>query len=425
MRVLWLCNIMLPVIAMHLGKEVNNKEGWLSGTYERLRKADFRTEGGERIELGVCFPVPSEQDEIRVSLVNLEVFGFYEDTNHPEIYDAGLESRLKRIVDKFNPDLIHCFGTEYPHTLAMTRAFPNPDKILVGIQGLCHLCAEEYMANLPENIQKKKTFRDILRKDSMLRQKEKFDIRGAYEIEALKRVKHVTGRTAWDKAAVAKVSDAKYHFMNETLRSTFYEGSWDVEQCIPHSVFLSQGDYPLKGLHHMISAMPVILKKYPDAVLYVAGNDLTKNSTFKQKIKISGYGNYLRKLIKKYDLSERIHFLGRLNADEMKARYLKSNLYVCASALENSPNSLGEAMLLGVPSLVSCTGGIPSVFEKNKDGLMFTPGDVGELAEQVIYLFDNPDKMLKFSVKAKEHAKIVHNPDANYERLLEIYREIV
>lgn len=159
MRVLWLCNIMLPVIAMHLGKEVNNKEGWLSGTYERLRKADFRTEGGERIELGVCFPVPSEQDEIRVSLVNLEVFGFYEDTNHPEIYDAGLESRLKRIVDKFNPDLIHCFGTEYPHTLAMTRAFPNPDKILVGIQGLCYKYAEVYMANLPVKVQKSKTDR--------------------------------------------------------------------------------------------------------------------------------------------------------------------------------------------------------------------------------------------------------------------------
>ena len=64
MRVLWLCNIMLPVIAMHLGKEVNNKEGWLSGTYDRMKKANFRTDTGERIELGICFPVSEASDEL-------------------------------------------------------------------------------------------------------------------------------------------------------------------------------------------------------------------------------------------------------------------------------------------------------------------------------------------------------------------------
>ena len=155
MRVLWLCNIMLPVIAMHLGKEVNNKEGWLSGTYDRMKKANFRTDTGERIELGICFPVSEASDELQITLPNVKVYGFYEDTAHPECYDAALEARFKRITDDFNPDIVHCFGTEYPHTLAMTRAFAKPEKILIGIQGLCHKCADIYMADLPENIQKK------------------------------------------------------------------------------------------------------------------------------------------------------------------------------------------------------------------------------------------------------------------------------
>ena len=62
MRVLWLCNIMLPVIAEHLGKEVNNKEGWLSGTYDRLKEAGFSIDDTEKLNLGVCFPVSSKPD---------------------------------------------------------------------------------------------------------------------------------------------------------------------------------------------------------------------------------------------------------------------------------------------------------------------------------------------------------------------------
>lgn len=435
MRVLWLCNIMLPVIAKHLGKEVNNKEGWLSGTYDRLKKADFRMDSGEKMELGVCFPVSSIEDELRLSLPNLEVFGFYEDTNHPEIYDANLELRLRKIVEKFNPDLVHCFGTEYPHTLAMTRVFPKPDKILVGIQGLCYKYAEVYMAKLPVKVQKSKTFRDILKQDSLLKQEQKFIQRGEYEKQALKNISHVTGRTHWDYNSVAEAKEVtreknsenkiRYHFMNETLRNNFYDGSWDSQKCIPYSIFISQGDYPIKGLHFMLQAMPRILEKFPDTTVCVSGNNVTKTSTLKEKIKISAYGKYLKKLLKENRLQDKVHFLGKLNAEEMKQRFLQSHLYVCPSAIENSPNSLGEAMILGVPAIASDAGGISSIFVDKEDGILFEMGNCDALAESVIYMFSNPDKMEEYSHRAKNHAKDTHNPDKNYKRLLEIYQEIV
>lgn len=435
MRVLWLCNIMLPVIAEHLGKEVNNKEGWLSGTYDRMKKAGFCTESGKKLELGICFPVSEKEDNLYVNLENLEAFGFYEDTAHPELYDAKLEERLKRIIQKFKPDLVHCFGTEYPHTLAMTKAFPYPDKILVGIQGLCYKYAEVYMAKLPIKVQKSKTLRDLLKQDSIFEQKEKFIQRGTYEKEALRNVRHITGRTHWDYKSVDEVrkltrdkcqgDTAEYHFMNETLRNVFYEGKWNCENCIPHSIFISQGDYPIKGLHFVLQAMPYILKEFPDTTVWVSGNNVTKCESIKEKLKLSAYGKYLRKLINENKLADKIHFLGRLDARTMKQRFLDSHLYVCPSAIENSPNSLGEAMLLGVPCAASDTGGISSVFSDGKDGILFEMGNVKALADAVIDMFSNPEKMAEYSENAIRHAKQTHDPDENYRRLLEIYQEIV
>ena len=93
----------------------------------------------------------------------------------------------------------------------------------------------------------------------------------------------------------------------------------------------------------------ILLEKYPDARVYVAGSSLVEYRTLKQKLKISAYGKYLRRLIRENGLGDRILFLGRLNAEQMRDRYLKSSLFLCPSSLENSPNSLGEAMLLGSP----------------------------------------------------------------------------
>ena len=50
MKVLWVCNIMLPVIAEALHKEASNKEGWLSGLLEQVA-----AENSSDLELAVAF----------------------------------------------------------------------------------------------------------------------------------------------------------------------------------------------------------------------------------------------------------------------------------------------------------------------------------------------------------------------------------
>ncbi len=463
MRILWLCNIMLPVIGEALGLPYSNREGWLSGIYGRIceesknsaeaggkgkdakgvggkgKESEIREEkkvrsGGE-IELGICFPMEEAQLEksgalgkggkLRLEDSGAFCYAFAENLAAPEVYDERLEVRFREIIADFRPDMVHIFGTEFPHTLAMVRSFGRPERTLIGIQGLCFACAKAYMADLPKEVIFRKTFRDWLKKDGILQQQEKFRIRGEREQEALKGVLHITGRTDFDREETGKINSvARYHFMNETMRAPFYSGSWNRESCSPFRIFLSQGDYPLKGFHYVLKAMPEILARYPEACVYVAGNSVIENRTIKDKIKISSYGKYLLELIESLRLEGHVNILGRLSAEEMKQELLKSSLFICASSLENSPNSMGEAMLLGVPVVAARTGGIPSMVEDGKEGLLYEAGNVKELAGCVIKVWEEPKEAMQRAQAARKRAMDTHDGDKNFGRLLEIYREI-
>lgn len=425
MRVLWVCNIMPPIIGQYLGKECSVKEGWISGILMRLAKEK------EDIELGICYPVADVVEEVKKEVVvennkNIACYGYIEDTVHPENYGGEtLEKRLSEIIRDFNPEVLHIFGTEYGHSLAAAKAFNKPERILVGLQGVISECAKEYMADLPMDVQMQVSFRDWLKKDSMKQQQEKFFIRGEREKEVLKLCGNVTGRTAFDKEAAKKMNpQAKYYFMNETMRGEFYEGKWNYEACKKHSIFFSQADYPLKGFHYLLQALELIKEKYPDVTVNVAGNSLVNYKNIKDKIKISAYGKYLRKFVKELDLEDKIKFWGRLSAEEMKQQYLQCNTFVCASSLENSPNSVGEAMLLGTPVAAPRTGGIPSMLEHEKEGLLFKKGNIKALAEAIMRTWEDDELVDIITESARVRARKTHNADENYRALMDIYNDI-
>jgi len=424
---------MLPAVAEHLGLEASNKEGWLTGLSNMILK--YQKENG--IELGVCFPVLEDLAEFEQVLqvsgtdAKIHAFGFYEDVHRAEIYEKRAEERLRKIMQKFCPDILHCFGTEFPHTLAAVKAFDHKERTLIGIQGLCSIYARHFRAGLPEYVWKRITFRDRVKQDDLRRQHEKYVQRGIYEIEAVQRAGHITGRTKWDKKYTGEWNpEAKYHFMNETLRSNFYEGRWKEENCKKYSIFLSQGDYPIKGLHYMLQAMPDILEKYPEAEIYVAGNSIIKSAAekgingLKGKLKLESYGKYILQLMKETGTLYKVHFLGRLDAEQMKRQYLRSHVFVCPSSIENSPNSVGEAMLLGVPTVCADVGGIADIFTDRSDGLLYPAGDVKKLAEAVAVMFAGGEQVRAYGDAERLHAGNTHNPQKNYERLMEIYREI-
>ena len=424
MKILWLCNIMLPAYAKAHGLPFSSREGWLTGCLNRITKE----EDSRDLELGICFPSREEMAIFGEVVDGVTYYAFSEDLDHPEIYDEGLENSFREILDDFKPDVVHVFGTEFPHSLAMLRVFDNPQKALLGIQGLCGEIAKEYMADIPEDIRNMVTFRDRVKGDSLIQQQEKYSLRAENEKKAIKLTGNIAGRTAFDKEKTKEINpDAVYFQLNETLRQSFYEDKWNETEAEPHSIFLPQGDYPLKGFHFVLQAMPEILQKYPDAQLYVAGNNIIGKSgnRYPYFLRASAYGKYIKRLISKYRLKKKVTMLGMLDEAAMKERLLKSSVFVCASAVETSPNSVGEAMLLGMPVAVSRAGGIPSIVTENRDGVFFEKGDSHKLAEAVMQLWDEPVIASVYGENASRHARMTHDPDANYRRLLEIYHTIL
>lgn len=421
MRILWLCNIMLPAIAEALGKPASNKEGWLTGLSERL----LAHQKENNIELGICFPVPKGSAPVQGEARGISYFGFCEDVSRAECYDAAMEEQFSVILQSFRPDVVHAFGTEFPHTLAMTRCIQDKNKMLIGIQGLCCIYAKHYMADLPMHVRKRFLLRDFLKQDNLMQQQKKYVLRGRNEIEALQNTGHITGRTAWDKKAAEEMNPkAEYHFMNETLRAPFYEAKWEKENCMPHSIFMSQGNYPIKGLHYMLQALPKILNRFPDAKLYVSGDVITRYGTLMEKIKIGSYGKYCLDLIKKNGLEDKVVFLGRLDAEKMREQYLNSHVFVSPSSIENSPNSVGEAMLLGMPVVSSDAGGVSSMLESEREGILYSCSDTEALAEAVCGMFADDALADEYGKRARERALKTHDAEANYRRLLEIYAQI-
>ena len=427
MKVLWVCNIMPPTIARQIGVSYSNREGWLSGILDRVAQE----QGRNSIELGIAFPAGEELGDLQRTMqlgenMSCRCYGFSENTDTPEVYDPGLEKRFEEILADYKPDILHVFGTEFPHALACIRTYGQPERTLVSIQGLCSAIAEEYMADLPVKVQRQVTLRDRIKEDSLKQQKKKFKKRGEHEKEALLLTGHIAGRTDFDREQTAKInSSAVYHYLNETLRGIFYHDRWKRTACEPYSIFLSQGDYPLKGFHYLLRALPKVLEQFPDTHVYVAGANIIEVGTFQDRLKLSAYGKYIRKLIRENRLSNRITMLGRLTAEEMKEQYLRCHLYVLPSALENSPNSLGEAMMLGMPCVAADVGGVHNLLTDGGDGLLYPAGDVEALADRIIEIFTKEAIVERFSDNARKHARVNHDADQNYYRLLHIYREML
>ncbi len=424
MKILWLCNVIPPVIAKQLNTETTVKEGWIDASLRRLLKDEDRD-----MTIGLACPSadidsPLKTDRFVIEGREVCLYRFMEHTAAPWVYDKTLEKVFGDILKDFGPDIIHIFGTEYPHTLALVRACNKKEKILVSIQGVMSACAENYCGGLPENIIDQTTFRDWLKKDNIRAQQQKFMKRAEFEKETLEKVSHVTGRTEFDKKEVLKVNPGlNYHFMNETLRGEFYDAHWKSESLGEHKIFVSQADYPLKGFHLLIEAMPEILKHFPDTHIYVAGNSITGYSSLKEKIKIGTYGRYLRQLMAGSKVTDKVTVLGRLDALSMKNMYEKSSIYVCTSYIENSPNSLGEAMLTGTPCVVPKVGGIPSM-AGDEEAEFFECGNSSKLAESIISLFSDEKKTMNLSQNSKKKAQITHDADINFKRLLEIYDKL-
>jgi glycosyltransferase involved in cell wall biosynthesis len=411
MKVLWITNTLFPDICAELNLPHSVAGGWMYGLGSALSSKDG-------VDLYVATPTNKvnhlkyiKKGNITYCLIPGEVTGRY--CVEFERYWAELNQKIK-------PDLIHIHGTEYAHGLAFIKSKPESNYV-VSIQGLVKEYRYYYNAGLSilEMI-KNLTIKDILTFNPLITGKWKFKVRGELETQYFKKTSHVIGRTDWDYVhSLSENPKLTYHFCNESLRDSFYTSSkWDVKSLNHYTIFLSQAAYPIKGLHMVLKALVILKVSFPSINLRIAGVNLIDPSN------LTGYGKLIKKLIVKHGLLENITFVGFLNTDEMVKEYLNASVFVCPSSIENSPNSVGEAQVLGVPVIAADVGGVLNMIDHNRTGIVYRFEEYKLLAYYI-------EKILSHSSFAKtlSHNGIIsgekrHNRQDNTRKTLEIYKEI-
>ena len=415
MKILWVCNILLPEMARALGAEALPVGGWMEGMMNRFSPED---------ELVICAPWKEERSG------RGERFTFHTFPAHGDDYSEQTEAVLAGLFHLEKPDLLHIHGTEFPHSLAAVRAAERErllDRTVISIQGLISVYERHSDCYLPWEVIRGRTFRDLWKKESLEHQKRRFHQRGEYEREAIRKARYVIGRTEWDWACVRQINpEIRYFKGNETLRESFYSGIWDLDKCEKHSVFCGQSVYSIKGFHLALETLEILLRTYPDAELYTTGPDPFAAKTLLSRIKwVNSYVRYLKKLIREKGLEQKVHFLGSLDEQAMKERFLRSHVFLSASSVENSSNAVGEAMLLGVPVVSSFVGGLPSLMTHEREGC-FYPADAPYMAAHYIRrIFEEPETAKEMARNARSRAMKTHDPEENGKQLTRIYQAIL
>lgn len=415
-KILWTTNVIMPYPAKQIGRKPSVFGGWLVGLMKQIvnsksyKLAIAAVYGGNKLK---------RFDDGKVIYYLLPCKN---DTK----YNGDLEFYWREVVADFQPDLIHLHGTEFMHNLALQNACPN-EKYLVSLQGLMGPISKKYLAGISKKeYRKNMTPRDFLQ-GSVLKEQKNFCRRAEYEKMILKNANAIVGRTEWDRVNSLKIAGNKpYYKCNEILRDAFYNQDWNIRQIEPHSIYISQASYPLKGFHILLEALPKLVEKYPDLKVFVAGTDILDRSTLKKKLLYSGYAKILDKKIKRHHLKDNIEFIGEKSENGVLEYMKKSNVFVQCSVIENSSNSLGEAMLIGMPCVASDVGGTADLLDVTKgEGLLYRFGDAKTLAELIGRVFDDFGLAIELGENAKKHAKIIYDRQENADTMLEIYKKVI
>ena len=412
MNVLWLTNVSLANIAEKENISKTNLGGWIQGLYNSL-KYYYKDE----IKITLVFP---NEIKFRGLVNNTDYYSFVETADVDEMEDFFFS-----IIRDTNPDVIHIFGTEYRHSYAMIKACEKRkliDNTVVSIQGLVSISAKHMYNNLPLRTTLSYSLFDVKNRTSIRYITRDFLKRGEFEKKAISIAKNITGRTDWDKQCVYLMNKcAKYYHCGEILRDSFYKKEkWDVSRCKKNSIFFSQCDLSLKGVHNAIEALHILRQDYNDILLYIAGN----TNIISPQSGLSSYERYVINIIKKYNLQNNVVFLGSQNEAEMHKNYLRANVFVCASSIENSSNSVCEAMIVGTPVVASQVGGMSSLIEHGKSGFLYQADAPYMLAYYIRMILNDDDLGSELSKNAVDIAQARHNRKEIVKELMVIYNGI-
>lgn len=415
MRILWIGGSGCYVPSRK-GNGGYNGGGWVASVQKEIMKRrditlgiSFCTDGepDKVVQEGVTYyPVPQHTKSVKDKIIDLWKI---HDVSRDEILWPYYEGKFKNIIADFKPDVIHIFGSELYQGLAARVTDDIPT--VLHIQGLLSLYIYIF---LPPSVSK---WQFVMSGNGLKGKYHNYQYlaywkRSVFREKAILRaVPHVIGRTDWDRHALEVLNpDAEYHYGGEILRDVFYE---EKERKRPME----------KPVITTIISFPTY-KGY-DVILHTA--NILKNEIgldFEWNV----YGNVQPEFMEKHTGLKHenlnIHLKGVASASQLHEALLGSTLYFHSSYVENSPNAVGEALLVGIPVVASRVGGTDSMVEHGKTGFLFPVTDPYMAAYYIKRLIDNKEENAAIGKNAREVALARHDKKKIVEGLLAIYDQI-
>lgn len=417
MKVLWTVNLIPAAVSVKLGKKSEVLGGWVESMAEQLSK-------NSDIELGIVCKC-EENLSFHEVIDGITYFSLHY-TSSTSLEE--LESKCNKIVSEFNPDIINIEGTEFLHARAMQLTAKKQNiPAVVSLQGILNgQYAYQCGQLLIDDMMFSKSLTNIFSAWIMhLRKTMWYKPRMKPEKEIIENADYILGRTTWDRAHSYAINpDAKYYPCSRILRAPFYEEKWSVKNMQRHSIYVGNGYNALKGAHFVVMALPYLIREYPDVKVYVAGYKPYQEND-KRSILKKGYAAYLKKLIYDLGVQDHIEFTGPLKAPQVAKKLSEVNAYVLCSTIENSPNTLGEAMMVGTPCVAAYVGGVSDMAEDGKEALFYRNDDPKLLAWNIKRVFDSDELALALSEAGKKKARITHDPERNAQMLMDAYINIL
>lgn len=329
--------------------------------------------------------------------------------NERKVIEAG-----RKVIEQYQPDIIHVFGCEWPYGL-LTQYTDIP--LVVHIQGSIIPYNNALYPPGYNEFTMVKAAGGNLRKDwHCLMNYNKAKSNLEMEKRVWKTVRHYMGRTSWDKALVNMLTkDATYHHVEEALRPAFMntQKQWQIPEDGKLRLLSIGCSSFWKGIDMILKTAHVLNEAGIDFEWNVAGsmsNELQNVVENKEKMKFA---------------DNHINILGFCSPESLIDLMCQSTLYVHTAYIENSPNSICEAQLLGMPIISTMVGGIATLVSNRIDGELFPANDPWQMANAIVALSEDVGRMKKYSENSRHHAMLRHDPLNILNQLMTCYKDLV
>lgn len=393
MRVLWFTNTSSNYA---VGENPYNGGGWISSLETELTK-------NKEITLGIAFRLDGQPGKIvkdNVCYYPIEnpfsgsffgrIRGFLTANRRQQVFFLD---RYEKVIADFRPDIIHVFGTEQDFGLIAEHVnIP----IIIQMQGILNPYLNAF---LPPGIPLSRylfTGGHPLHIAGRMKGYVTLKSNARREIGIFENNRHFIGRTEWDRSVVSIFNPyASYDFCSEILREVFYTNE---ERELPPTLVITT----------TISGS--IYKGY-DVVLKCAQ---VLKSCLRQDFEWRVYGNVDKRIERMVGISAdnvNVKLLGVASPESIKTSIMQSTLFVHPSYIDNSPNSVCEAQILGCTVIGQFVGGLDTLIRHGETGILVSPNDPYRMAYFIKYLWDNPSINEAIGRRAAEEARLRHDKD--------------